>query len=392
MEKEIKVAMLLYTQGLEYDDRIRKEILTIQKEFPNVKFKIFPIVPENKERSGVTDYGVPFYTPYLKSRDKYASGSHTLYKAYEFYKTLKPEVKKFDIVWCADVETFMFPLLLPVTTTLVWDQHEIPSRFAGNFIMRYIFRYMEKKCCIMYHANQPRIDYLFKNGVISEKGKHVAIRNYPESGESYQSEPDDRFKMFEEWRKGRKCVYIQGISANDRKGYETLSAVLRTPDLCGVVVGSVDKGELQKIKDIYSEEIIKERIFFTGRIPQRMTKLYISECILALVFYATDTANNIYCEPNRMFQSVMMGIPVVVGCNPSMKDVVEQYKVGIALDNDGSDLKSIEVAINKIIQNYDTYKMNVLNNRDKLCWDHQENIIRESFEKVLNKLSKHKLL
>lgn len=385
MGKEIKVAMLLYTQGLEYDDRIRKEILTLQKYIPNLKFTIFAVVPENKEQTGITDYGVEYQIPYLSTRDKYPSGQKTLLKAYDFYKTIKPRLKGFDVIWCADIETFMFPLLLPHSTKLVWDQHEIPARFISNGIMKRIFRYMENTCDIMYHANQPRIDYLKQNGAIAQLDKHIAIRNYPENLESSVPAPDEKFLTFKNWLGDRKCAYVQGVSSKDRKCYETLTAVLRIPDMRAVVVGGVDKNDLQRVKKEFGEKEVNDRIFFTGKIPQKNTKLYIKECIVSLVFYATNTPNNIYCEPNRMFQSIMMGIPVIVGNNPSMKEVVDKYHVGISLDNDGSDIESITTATDNILANYNEYKTNVLNNRNKLCWDHQDELLINTFKnRILN--------
>lgn len=378
-----KVAMILYTQGLEYDDRIRKEILSLQKGIPNLEFTIFAVVPENKEKSGTTDYGVPYYFPYLKTRDKYKSGEKTLLKAYDFYKSIKQRLNSFDVVWCADIETFMFPLLLPCSTKIIWDQHEIPAKFMSNGIMKAVFRYMERKCNIMYHANQPRIDYMKRSGAINKLNKHIPIRNYPENLESTIPIPDEKFLKFKSWLGDRKCAYIQGISNICRKGFETLSAVLSTPDLCAVVVGSVDNNELEKVFKVYGEKIIKDRLFFTWKIPQKMTKLYIKECVISLVFYSTDTPNNIYCEPNRMFQSIMMGIPVIVGNNPSMKDMIDTYNFGIALDNDGSDIRSIVSAINKVLLNHDLYKQNVLHNRNKLCWNNQESLLLETFKKAI---------
>ena len=73
MEKKTRIALVIKTDGLEYDDRVRKEILTTQKLFPNVEFKIFVMFPENKETDGVTSYGVPYHSVYIPSRDKYPS-------------------------------------------------------------------------------------------------------------------------------------------------------------------------------------------------------------------------------------------------------------------------------------------------------------------------------
>ena len=65
--KQYKIALVLYTQGLDYDDRIRKEMLSIKSLFPNIDFKIFAVEPNNREENGVTSYGIAYCIPYLKS-------------------------------------------------------------------------------------------------------------------------------------------------------------------------------------------------------------------------------------------------------------------------------------------------------------------------------------
>ena len=46
-----RIAMILHTNGLEYDDRIRKEMLTIKSLYPDVYFKIFAIIDSKQEKS-----------------------------------------------------------------------------------------------------------------------------------------------------------------------------------------------------------------------------------------------------------------------------------------------------------------------------------------------------
>ena len=110
--KHYNIALVLYTSGIDYDDRIRKEILSIKETYSNINFKIFAVEPKNREEEGITSYGVPYRIPYLKSRDKYVSGTRTVQKAWDFYKTVKKDLKTFDAVWCADPETFVFVLMI----------------------------------------------------------------------------------------------------------------------------------------------------------------------------------------------------------------------------------------------------------------------------------------
>jgi len=385
MERK-KVAMILYTQGLEYDDRIRKEILSITRKYPEISFEIFAVTPFNIKDDGETEYGITYHIPFLKSREKYTSGTHTLAKAYDFYRTVSPELKKYDAIWCADIETFLFPALLPKSKPIIWDLHELPAPFMGNGIMKRIFKFLSSKCTLMYHANESRIERLKEMGMISSKTPNIAIRNYPQKNLFEEQTPSfEMLEDFKRWRNGRKCIYIQGVSSMIRRPIESVSAIMESSGFCGIIVGGYPDEAMKVISNKYSEKELKEKIFFTGKVPQVQTKNFISECLMGLVFYQTSSLNNTYCEPNRMFQTIMMGKPVVVGCNPPMKDIVEKYNAGKVLSTDGAHIEEITSAISEIDTNYNSYKQNTEKARTKINWEAQEDLLISSFISALNK-------
>lgn len=378
-----KVALILYTSGLQYDDRIRKEILSLYKFDKNLEFEIFAVVPQNVEEHGITDYGVKYHILHLKSRDEYTSASHVLVKAFDFYKTLRKQLRNFDVIWCADIETFMFPLLLSSKKPIIWDLHELPARFMSNPIMKMVFKYLEHKCRLFYHANQSRIDYLFANNVIKDKNKHIALRNYPEIDiASKVVEPDRLFNSFSDWLGDSKCAYVQGISGEIRRGVETISAVMSVPDLKAVVIGGCSDKTMNTLRAKYGSQL-ESRICFVGKVPQKITKLYMSRCCISLVFYQMCSANNILCEPNRLFQSLMMGLPVIVGCNQPMSELVEKYSWGITLDNDGENIESITKAINDIQNQYKDYKSRLVGVENIISWEAQESLLYDTFSKAI---------
>ncbi len=385
MDKK-KVAMVLYTQGLEYDDRVRKEILSITRAYPEISFEIFAVTPVNRKEDGVTDYGVIYHIPYLKSRDRYSSGSHTLAKAFDFYKTVAPELKRFDAVWCADIETFLFPALLPKGKPIIWDLHELPSPFMGRSFMKIPFRYIARRCTLMYHANESRIECLKNLGLLPSSTPNIAIRNYPNRDLRDVETPDyPKFQEFKRWLNGRKCLYLQGVSTMIRRPVESVSAVMESPGVCGVVVGGYPEEAMKTLIGKYGADAVAEKVFFAGKVPQIQTKNFISECVMGLVFYQATTLNNKLCEPNRMFQTIMMGKPVIVGCNPPMKEIVEKFKVGIALNSDGSDIKEIVKAISDIDADYDNFSRHTAEACNHITWEDQEDLLTSSFISVFNK-------
>lgn len=380
--KQYKIALVLFTSGIDYDDRIRKEILSIQKLYHNVSFKIFAVEEgNNREASGTTSYGVPFRIPYLKTRDKYAGGSHTLQKAWDFYKCIKNDLKPFDAIWCADYQTFLF-LLLTSGKPLAWDLHEIPQVFMGNSIMKSLFRHLEKKVNVMVHANNARLEYLHNFGLVNHLDKQFALRNYPQFNE-IDTEYDEAYDNFSKWLGEDKCVYLQGISGTGRADIESIESVLNVDDLKAVVVGRINADRMKVFQEKFGKEILSQRIYFAGQLKQLKTPQYIQKCFMALVFYKNTSANNWLCEPNRLFQNVLNGNPVVVGNNPPMKEFVEMGGFGISVDTDGSDVVKITEGIKYIMNHYEELKQNIDKNSKQAFWDSQEFTIREIVEKFL---------
>ena len=372
--KHYKVALVLYTHGLDYDDRIRKEILSIQKLYSNVSFKIFAVEPKNREEDGTSSYGVPYRVPYLKSRDKYAGGTHILAKAWDFYKTIKSDLNSFDAVWCADPETFIFVLMLH-GKPIDWDLHELPLVFMGNPIKRQLFRYLESKCNVMIHANESRLKHLEKIGMIRFPDKQFFLRNYPQFNE-IDDQYDELYQRFIEWKGDSKCAYLQGLNDDKRAAYESVKAVMSYNGLKGVVVGGFEDAIKNRLVDEFGNESIEEKIFFTGRIKQLKTPQYIRQCHLSLVFYKNTSPNNWYCEPNRLFQSVNNGVPVLVGNNPPLKSFIKENSFGTFVETDGSDVQKIVEGIDYICANYEMFNQMRSSFRLSL-WDSQDNTIAE---------------
>ena len=378
--RQYKIAMVIRTNGLEFDDRIRKEILTIQELFPNVKFKIFPMFDDNRSEEGLSSYGVPYKSVHSPARDKYAQRTHLIRKSIDFYRSVKNDLKGFDAVWCGDFHTFMVAALCG-NKNLLWDLHELPSMLLGNPLKQMFLRYIFHRCKCVVHANPQRIEYLKSRGAVTEPSKHFALRNYP-NFEDVDTEYDDKYSSFVEWRGGRKCVYLQGLNDDSRAAYESVKAVLSFPDFTAVVVGRFDDDSKTRLEGEYGDELDK-RIMFVGKIAQMKIPQYVKECFTTLVFYKNVRPNNLYCEANRFYQSVIMGLPVVVGNNPSMKELIDKYSFGISIDDDGHDIEKIIKGLEEVIEHYEELRINNEKYKDNLLWDSQNDTMIKIVEKFL---------
>ncbi len=376
---KVRVALVIKTTGLEYDDRVRKEINTVQRLYPDISFKIFAMLEKNESISGCTSYGVPYESLYIPARDKYPSASHVGIKAWQFYSVVNKLVKGYDVVWVANVDASLIAMFVHAKK-LVWDLHELPEMFLGNPFKKTILRYIFHRCDLVLHANEERIQYLNSVGVIKNLNKHVAVRNFP-NFEDEDKDVDNLYYSFVEWKRTRKCIYLQGLATDKRAAFESVDAVMNTPDFCAVVVGGFDPSAKSRLEAKYGKDLNK-RINFIGRIPQLKIPQYVKQCFTTLVFYKNVSPNNYYCEANRFYQSVVEGLPVVVGNNPTMKGLVDKYKIGVAIDSDGRNIEMIVDGLNNVVTNYDTYVQNIIKYKDNFMWDTQDEIFKMIIQKL----------
>jgi glycosyltransferase involved in cell wall biosynthesis len=380
MSKEKKsIAFVLYTSGLEYDDRVRKEALSLSA-YANVE--VFFITPENNSGEGVTSYGVPYRMFSLKSRRLLPSGKYTFIKSFDFFLTVRKHLKRFDVVWVHDVHVAAIPFFLS-HKNIVWDLHEIPAAIINNQLTRQIFKRIESKCRVVIHANPHRINYLNKAGVIRDKHKHkhVFLRNYPDSVFLTSKLVDEKFYDFKGWLNKSEYVYLQGLQGIHRFPEQTIAAIMQTNGIKAVVIGGFDPAIKEKLHREYGD-ILYAKIYFRGMLPQLKITRYIEDSLFSMVFYNNNTPNNRLCEPNRMYQAIASGKPVIVGSNEPMKEIVEKYGFGIVLNGFGNEIGEIISAMERMKTNYNHYQSNIELHRHEIMWSSQEPMFLEILSRL----------
>lgn len=352
-----KIAFILKADSLERDDRVRKEALALINS--GYQVKIFLNFGDNIERCGETSYGVKYESVKLLTRDKLPSSKGLIFKAIEFYFKLLKRIKSFDVVWSHEEYSFLFPLLNFTKKHLVWDLHEYPARFSSKHGLL-LLRLCERGASSIVHANVERFEISIQNKLFVCKKKHFVLNNYPDTVFMDESKNNNFTYDLELWLAGDNYVYLQGLATSGRYPFNTVSAFLKANldvPLKAIVVGYFDDDSKCKLEEEYGESLY-ERVLFLGAIDQLDIPKYISKSLFTIVLYKENSVNNMYCEPNRLYQSLNLGVPAITGCNPTMSRILLEHKSGIALDNDGEDLKSLSLAIEDLVRNIGEYRVN----------------------------------
>jgi len=169
---------------------------------------------------------------------------------------------------------------------------------------------------------------------------------------------------------------LQGLSLQNRYPENSLRAVLSVKNLNAIVVGGIYEETRVRLCQEYGA-MLKKRVLFMGMIDQLQIPSFLVEALFSIVLYTTDIPNSRYCEPNRLYQSLAMNVPVIVGCNEPMKEIVEDYGFGIVLKSDGRDLNELCAAVRRMMLERFLFIEAIKLNKSKFMWEQQDEILND---------------
>jgi glycosyltransferase involved in cell wall biosynthesis len=135
------------------------------------------------------------------------------------------------------------------------------------------------------------------------------------------------------------------------------------------------------------ENLIKNKsrcsnnIYAHQAVPPDILLKYTSSADYGVLFYEDTCLNHRYCSPNKIFEYMMAGLPVLVSNLFEMKRLVNTHEVGfVALEYSTNGFKdAIEILINK---DYKKMVSNVIESSKLFCWEAQEKVLKTIYHDV----------
>jgi glycosyltransferase involved in cell wall biosynthesis len=255
---------------------------------------------------------------------------------------------RFDILHANDLDTlpanYMASLLKG--RPLVYDSHEyfteVPE-LKGRPIIKKSWEIIEK---IIF----PRLKHIITvnqsiAGIYKKKyGKHIhVIRNVPERpGNLPRASPVD-YGLPED----KKIVILQGSGINiDRGAEEAVEAMRYVENAVLVIAGSGDI--LQGLKEKVRDSSLGEKVLFIPPLPYEKLMQLTTLCDCGLSLDKDSSLSYRYSLPNKLFDYIMAGIPVLVTSLPEVRAIVEKYKIGLVIEHSDSP-QQIAEKINELL-------------------------------------------
>ena len=382
-EKPVPVVLMLLMNAYCPDPRVRQEALALLRLGCHVRILawdrdlINPIV-ENSE-------GINIERVYLRSMHGRGS-TQLLFYVFVYLKMLwRGWRTTFDVVHCHDLDTLPIGFILGrlMRKPVVYDAHESFADMLGTSVHAYI----KGLLLVMEDALMKRIALLITVGErlrrhFEGRGacRSVVIGNWKSSAEFAHSREQnlERRRALGIPDSALVVVCITQLLP-DRKLEELLDAILCCPEVYLLVAG---KGVLEGM--IRERALSCPRVIYLGFVPTTAVAAY--TCAGDVVYYgfSPENGNSYFSAPNKLFEALAAGRPLITGDFGEIADIVRQAACGIVLP----EYSAIEIskAINTL-QDLELRKKMADNARLfgllKINWETGEEILHREYRALL---------
>jgi glycosyltransferase involved in cell wall biosynthesis len=290
--------------------------------------------------------------------------------------------KKADMLVANDLDTLLPNYLISrlFRNPLIYDSHEYytetPELVNRPFIRR-IWKTLERRIF-------PRLtDVITVNDSIArlyenEYKVHVkVVRNIPLLDESPVVETRSSLGLPVD----KHIILMQGAGINIQRGAEEAVEAMQYLNNCILlIIGGGDVLETLKEKSIALN--LAEKVIFIPKQPYNRLREYTGNADIGLSIDKDTNLNYRFSLPNKLFDYIHAGLPVLVSRLPEISRIVVKYGVGNFIEN--HDPRHIAGKIETMLSDthlMTTYKSNAILAAQDLNWQMEEKVLINIYRK-----------
>lgn len=250
------------------------------------------------------------------------------------------------------------------STDLVYDSHELFSegpelqgrKFVQGFWRR-LENYFLPKIKKSYTVSQSIVEFYDDK----YQNKMGLIRNIPLKKDVLEVD-EVRFPT-----KNRTILY-QGV-LNPGRGLKPMIKALEFIDNLDLIIIGYGKVE-DELKTFVSENKMNNRVYFLGRVSRDKLFNYTKQATLGMVLEEPLGLSFKYSLPNKLFDYIHAGIPIIAGNLPEISRIINTYKVGVIVNDYAP--KTIAKTIQNLLKDdalLSEIKKNQQKAKEVLCWE-----------------------
>lgn len=180
----------------------------------------------------------------------------------------------------------------------------------------------------------------------------------------------------------KRIIITQGAGINmDRGIEEAVEAMQYLSDVCFLIIGNGDS--IPQLKKRVRELTIEDSVIFKGRMPYEDMMQYTQHAALGLTLDKDSNINYRFSLPNKLFDYIHAGIPVLATKVVEVKHIIDKYQVGMFIDN--HEPKHIAQQIETALEDNDLRKRwqdKLPIAASELHWGHEQKQLEEIYTAI----------
>ena len=269
---------------------------------------------------------------------------------------------------------------------VIWDAHEhYPNSILDKYYIARPLRWLISRSFDLFERAVVRyFDYvIYTTPLVGARYSTMKVRsgrveNYPiiELSEALPRQPQE------------KIIYLGGMS-RIRGLVEVVEAFAevvkkhRTWKLC--LVGSCSPASFEtELRDFVKKLGVEANVEFIAWVPYDEKEKLSSQAAMGVITYL-PYSNNTSCLPNKLFDYMLMGLPVVASSFPLYREVVEGSRCGLIVDP--SKPQEIAAAMEYLIEHPQEARQMGENGRravrEKYNWEKESQRLLQVYDTVL---------
>lgn len=279
---------------------------------------------------------------------------------------------------------------------LVYDAHELyPEQKSFSVVQQRICSQSEAeqilKADLVFAVNESIGDEMAQRYGIE---KPVTLLNAIDPPVDFDPEAShDLLRQKLELSAGRRILLFQGGFAPHRNLEALVAAMahVKTSDVDLVMMGFGPFGELLK-KKAARLKLLERRIYFLPAVPQAELLQHSASADLGVIPYPHVDLNSYYCTPNKLFEFIQAGLPILANDSPELNRFVRSNGFGhCAVMKTPNDIaRAIDDAF--ATPDCSEWRKAILAKRAGLAWRAQGQVYLQAIQPYLSVPAKRKVI